>query len=215
MCLAGASADPSLAQTTRGDGGGQAAAARLQQQLRRLQAEKSELQTQNADLMRQLDETKARVQRLEKASLENDALLARREEALAAYKQRLEESFERIRQADAQALELAGLHQQTHAALQQSRREGERLADELQARTGALGDCEAKNARLYEVNVELTDRYEKKGLWDALLQAEPFTGIRRVQIESILEEYRYRIEDLRRMSADAPTPDAEMGVPSE
>jgi chromosome segregation ATPase len=206
--------EPGAAQATRRDGA-DPAAARLQQQLRRLQADKSELQTQNADLTGQIEELKARLLGLEKTNQEHEASLARYEEAVGAYKQRLEESFERIRQTDAQLLDLAGVQQETSAALQHSRAQGERLTGELEDRTRQLGDCEDKNAKLYEANVEMAERFERKGLWDALLQAEPFTGIKQVEVENLLEEYRYRIEDLRRAGAQGTDARSGTGLPAE
>jgi chromosome segregation ATPase len=204
---------PASAQATRREGGDAAATARFQQQLKRLQAEKSELQTQNADLTRQLDETKARLKSLEATHKQNEESLARYEEALEAYKQRLEESFERIRQGDAQLQELAGLQRETAATLQQARAAGERLAGDLAARGGELRDCEGKNLKLYEANVEMGERFEKKGVWDSLLQAEPFTGIQQVEVENILEEYRFRVEDLRR--TQSPAPASATGLPAD
>lgn len=60
-----------------------------------------------------------------------------------------------------------------------------------------LNDCGSKNTRLYEVNLELLDRYENKGVWDALLQREPVTQLKRVEIENIVEEYKYKISQQR------------------
>ena len=60
-----------------------------------------------------------------------------------------------------------------------------------------LGDCSVKNTKLYEVNLELLDRYENKGVWDALLQREPVTQLKRVEIEGVVEEYKYKISQQR------------------
>ena len=53
---------------------------------------------------------------------------------------------------------------------------------------------EDKNARLVQVNRELLVHYEKKGWLDAVLQREPLTQLKRVEIENIAEEYQDKID---------------------
>jgi hypothetical protein len=50
---------------------------------------------------------------------------------------------------------------------------------------------------LYKLNLELVDRYQNKALWQALTEAEPFTGISSVHLENIADDYRYKLEDLQ------------------
>lgn len=64
--------------------------------------------------------------------------------------------------------------------------------------------CEAKNVKLYELNVELMGQYRNKGLLDALSHAEPFTGINDVERENLLEEYRDRLESQKIDAAGKP-----------
>jgi len=55
---------------------------------------------------------------------------------------------------------------------------------------GEIQTCMKKNAELYQISVELMDRYRSKGVVDALLQAEPFTQLEKVRINNLLQEYR-------------------------
>jgi hypothetical protein len=59
-----------------------------------------------------------------------------------------------------------------------------------QARTRCVED----NRALSDVLTDLMDRYRKVGVMEALRRAEPFTGIERVRVESLLEEYRTRVD---------------------
>ena len=68
-----------------------------------------------------------------------------------------------------------------------------RLEVDLEDTTAARDDCEFKNRKLYEANVEMTRLYEAKGTDDALAQREPFTGLKQAEIENLLEEYRRKI----------------------
>lgn len=65
--------------------------------------------------------------------------------------------------------------------------------------------CEKKNTALYELNIEILDRYKKKGIWSALFQAEPFTKIKNVEIENIIQEYKEKLdsEKVERTSLDS------------
>jgi hypothetical protein len=54
-----------------------------------------------------------------------------------------------------------------------------------------------KNLKLYQLNVELMNKYNKKSAWDAMMQREPFTQIKDVQIQSLLQEYRDKNDALK------------------
>ena len=57
--------------------------------------------------------------------------------------------------------------------------------------------CVTDNQKLYKVNLELIQEYRKKGVWDALLQKEPVTQLKRVQIENTVQSYTDRIDALK------------------
>lgn len=61
----------------------------------------------------------------------------------------------------------------------------------------AIRVCEDKNLKLYGVAGEVMDRYRDQGVWDAVKRREPFTGLRQVEIENLLEEYRDRASEAR------------------
>lgn len=69
-----------------------------------------------------------------------------------------------------------------------------RLETTAQAREREIASCEEKNLKLYQYNVELMKRYQKKGVIAALLQVEPFTQIQRVQMQAVLEEYSDKLD---------------------
>lgn len=73
------------------------------------------------------------------------------------------------------------------AALQSSGRQG----------AAALAMCEEKNSALAGVATELMEKYRDVGFWEALKRREPFTRVRRVEVENLLEEYRDRVEASR------------------
>ena len=69
-----------------------------------------------------------------------------------------------------------------------------------QTRTQAnseIGACEAKNAKLYTYGTELMRLYRGKTAFDAMRQAEPLTGLKAVEIDNVLEEYRDKLAGQR------------------
>lgn len=68
----------------------------------------------------------------------------------------------------------------------------ERNLSDIAARTTA---CEKDNRELVAIADELLQQFRDMSVWKALWQAEPVTGIGRVQREAIAEKYRGRIID--------------------
>jgi hypothetical protein len=55
--------------------------------------------------------------------------------------------------------------------------------------------CEGKNLKLFQTGRELMVRFEKKTCGEVMAQGEPFTGLKRVEIENLLEEYRDKLDE--------------------
>jgi len=58
-----------------------------------------------------------------------------------------------------------------------------------------LDDRERKNLALFKLGNEILTRYEKFGLGDALAAREPFTGIARVKLETLVQDYQDKLAD--------------------
>ena len=112
---------------------------------------------------------------------------------------------------EAQAQWQAGVQQATQQA--QTNEAAARTLQEQLQRTQEQADtrerdCVAKNAKLVQISSELLQRYRDKGLWDLLRNAEPITQIKRVELETLLQEYGGKIQDNR---ADVPEKVVEHG----
>jgi chromosome segregation ATPase len=57
--------------------------------------------------------------------------------------------------------------------------------------------CEDKNIKLYGVATDVMAKYRDQGFWDAVKRKEPFTGLRQVEVENLLEEFRDRADEAR------------------
>lgn len=177
----GAGGDYAVAQS-----GDAQALARAQHMLRRASAERDTLQADNAKLQAEIAQLKSQLGGL------NRKLEATRTASAGA----LADAKERT---DGLQQQLAQLTQ----ALQQTEQEKRQLEQTSAVQARQIDACATSNAKLYQVNLDLLDQYQRKGVWDALRQREPFTGLKQVEVENLVEAYRDKIEDLRVTSKEA------------
>jgi hypothetical protein len=57
-----------------------------------------------------------------------------------------------------------------------------------------LDRCAADNASLVRIADELIGKYRGKGAFSAILQKEPLTQIKKVELDRVAREYRDRID---------------------
>jgi hypothetical protein len=70
-----------------------------------------------------------------------------------------------------------------------------KLQEQVNALNLRVADQQRKNEGMFKVANEILSRYEKFGLGDALSAREPFTGITRVKLQSLFEEYQDSLSD--------------------
>lgn len=182
--------------------------ARIVQQLQQVTAEKSKLQQDNDALKKELEGLKAKTAQ---AGAEQAKLQQRvRELELAGTRLQSktgndDEALERSR---AQLQELITKFRETAQTLKETEieRDGLRTAQSTQERE--LATCVDKNAQIYLLSSEVLDRMENRGMWSTLREKEPFTKLSRVRLENLVDDYRYRIDELKlgtkRVSAASP-----------
>jgi chromosome segregation ATPase len=88
-------------------------------------------------------------------------------------------------------------YEQIAAGAQKSEAERSKLAQESIALKRKLEDLERKNLALFKVGNEILTRYEKFGLGEALAAREPFTGVTRAKLESLVQDYHDKLADQR------------------
>lgn len=84
----------------------------------------------------------------------------------------------------------------TRTALAISVREADQQKAMLATQTQNFGYCEQQNKALVAMSFDLLDAYEGKTAADALKQSDPFFGLKQVEIENLIQDYRHQIEDL-------------------
>lgn len=167
----------------------QQALLRAQTLLRQLAQEKA---TVDAELLK----LRAENAQLKKAAKATDSALAARTTALesatretSGVKGRLTRTEQRLERVTGQLRELVAKYKEKAAALRQTETERAELDEQLAATRRQLEDAEKKNLALYELNEEMLTRFAQQGPWDGLLRKEPFSGLKRVEIENLVQDY--------------------------
>ncbi|MEZ4601754.1 MAG: hypothetical protein R2940_18340 [Syntrophotaleaceae bacterium] len=70
---------------------------------------------------------------------------------------------------------------------------GQQLEKKLQYTTGQRDRCTAHNAELSAAASDLLDAYENKGVFSALLAKEPITGLKKIEVEHLVQNYRQKV----------------------
>lgn len=171
-----------------GDGKGNDPTRRLQQQLRHAEQEKGKLAREKADAEGRVqalqDQLAASGQKVEGAQRRAGQLAKELAAVKADLGERLAQTQRRLDEAE------------RTAALDRHRCEADRASwgEISRQQLAALGNCRQRNQGMYRLGNELLERYEAKSCLDASLQAEPFTGLKRAQIEKWAEEEREKLD---------------------
>lgn len=80
-------------------------------------------------------------------------------------------------------------------AAQKDKAEREKMQADAVATLGTLAACQAKNAKLLAVARQILKEYENFDVVDAFGANEPFTRLRRVELENMAQDYQDRIDD--------------------
>jgi len=151
-----------------------------------------------AEVIKERDVLKSGKTALEQRARAGDASIARsahdKEEADAEntkLKDRMQELVTRFRE--------------TATTLRDVETERAAFKQSLAARDAELSQCVDRNVALYKLNGEVLTRLEKQGPWSRVASAEPFTQIKRVQLENLIDDYKYRADE-QKANPPAPTP---------
>jgi chromosome segregation ATPase len=190
LCLMAASSQAQVQRSGNAD-------ARVAQQLQQLANEKVALQAENNKLKQELEQVKAQLQKSSSTAkeLENrNRVLQASSASRTTNNQQAEEQLERTR---AQMQELVAKFRETAQTLRDVETDRATAKSQLAAKEREYKVCVDRNAGLYELNDEVLDRMEDRGFWSQLAEREPFTRLKRTQLENLIDDYRYRVEELR------------------
>jgi chromosome segregation ATPase len=199
----GMAVSPAHAQVSRG--GGEASAI-LMQQYQQLSSERSQLQAENAKLKADLVTAKSQLDASNKelgslkAGTHRDSLL------LEASKTKEESDQKALADARANLNQLVDRFRGLAATLKETESERAELKARLETAATAFDVCADRNDALFQVTSEVLNRYEHQGSFSCLARDEPFTRLKRIQIENLTDDYRQRAAELRLKRSTPPAP---------
>jgi chromosome segregation ATPase len=152
-----------------------------------LEAEKAELQV---SFEKEKSELKGKMEQSEKAG----NTLKRRNAELT---QELEVLRKEKAELDAVKLSMEAMLAEVQRDLKSNDEQRKELSKSLVLRDQSLASCNEKNARLHDFGLDLVKICENSSLYKAALRSEPFTQIKRVELENILQGYRDKLDEQR------------------
>lgn len=164
------------------------------EQIRRMQQVQRKLEQEKAAVVSELEEEKKKVESEALRSTELKRDLNTLRSARDYLKAKLAESEAKLA---ATVAEVARTKEQLGLAETEGKRLQTALAGEKQLLVGEkqqLAACVERDKELRKVSVEVLELYEKKTCSVSVLQNEPFTGLKRVQIENAVEDLRDKLD---------------------
>jgi chromosome segregation ATPase len=202
--LCGLIATNVAAQVQRSGGGGGAANAQLMMQYQQASSERSQLQADNAKLKKDLEELKKQLDAATRQAATSKVGVSRGAAELATAQAANERSARDLADSKARIQELIGKFRETITQLRAVEAERTQFQQQLAQSKDAFDQCAERNYALYQVNNEVLDRYAHEGTFGHLARAEPFTRIKRTQIDNLVLEYKQRAEEVRMQKASPP-----------
>jgi chaperonin cofactor prefoldin len=192
------------AQVQRSGGGGGAANAQLMMQYQQADAERTQLKSDNAKLKKDLDDLKKQLDAASKQAAASKAGVSRDSAQLAAAQAANDRSAKDLADSKAKMQELVGKFRETITEMRGIESERTTLQQQLAESKTAFDKCAERNYSLYQVDNEVLDRYSHEGVFSHVASAEPFTRIKRTEIDNLVLEYKERAEELRMKKAGPP-----------
>jgi hypothetical protein len=189
--------DVVYAQTARSGGG---ASAQLLQQMQQLASERTSLQAENAKLKKDLEEMRKDRDALKNAQQTVDRRAKSSEVALLALKESLAQRTSKdqeFAQTKEKLQQLIAKFRETLQTLQGVETERTTAKQTLATRDQDLKVCVDRNLALYKLNQEVLTRLEHQSVWTRVAQSEPFTKIKRYQLENLVDDYKDRADAQR------------------
>lgn len=160
---------------------------RMQQQLTEIQQQKSALDQEKIALEEMLKKTNGETEAQKRLAASAAAKVSRLEGDIETADKEKAELRARLDEAGKRNEELSSQRKQLEQDLK-----NRETALERQNELRKL--CEGNNGELYRIGQELVGWYASKGPLNAIMEAEPFTRIKSVEMENLLEKYRDDLE---------------------
>lgn len=190
--------DPGMARQAEAIRSLQASQAQLKAENAKLLADKAAADDARAALERRLAGDRDRVQAQSRRQVgEKESTIARLERELAQARKEASDTGERLKQAEGQRQAESMRTQEALARVKDQEALLAQGATDSRDLAGRLTACRGNNIALSGITSDLLTAIERGGYADALVRTEPFSGFKRVRVETLLQEYRDKVDDQR------------------
>jgi chromosome segregation ATPase len=163
-------------------------------QLRTVETEKATLTADKTALDEKAKKLEKQVEELGKNLVEATDSAKKQDEKLRG---EIAAKDTEIAQTKAELAKTTDFGSKAAALAKKTEGERDRLAAEKIQLTRIVADQRMKNGKMFEIGNEILTRYEKFGFGTAITAREPFVGITRVRLETMVEEYGGKLADQR------------------
>lgn len=161
-----------------------------------LEKSKKEVAEHDRQQKKEVAQLKERIAQLEKETAKTEQQNTRNQETGNALRDRIKDQQEKLQKVVDKYKELV-------ETLRQVETDRTQLQATSKTQATQLDTCSNDNIKLHDLGLELADLYENKGVWAALVEKEPVTQLKRVELENRVQEYRHRASRLQFDSATA------------
>jgi len=176
---------------------GNAAVIKAQGMIRQLTQEKAALEAEKATLLTDKTAQDAKLSSLESAVKQLQPLqgeVERYKSGLESVRNTLEGQLNQERQAR-QAL--VQKHNDVVAKAKDIYADNALLVQAVKEREQWIAQCSSRNKELHTVYLDILSKYKTKSVWQELAELEPITGIGKVETDNLVEDYQYRLNQLK------------------
>jgi chromosome segregation ATPase len=201
VALSMCAAENGYTQTARSGGG---ASAQLMQQMQQLASERTSLQAENAKLKKDLEDLRKDRDALKTGQQAVERRAKTAEVSLQQSVSQSQSAGQELAQTKEKMQQLIAKFRETLQTLRDVEAEQTTAKQTLAVRDRDLKSCVDHNVALYKLNQEVLTHLEKQTVWSRVAQTEPFTKIKRVQLENLVDEYKDRADEQRLPPASGP-----------
>jgi len=205
--IASAFAGIATAQVARSGGSSSSSNPQMLQQMQQLASERSALQAENAKLKKNVEDLTKELDSLKKTQGSIDQHAKESAAALVQSKTQRDATEEQLKQTKEKLEQLVAKFRETAQTLRET--EADRMATRqtLSTHDHELSVCIDRNLALYKINEEALSVLDKQTFWSRAAASEPFTKIKRIQMENLVDDYKARAQDqLAAPAAGGSTP---------
>jgi Skp family chaperone for outer membrane proteins len=192
LVLALAFGPATQAQTARSGGGG---SAQLLQQMQQLASERTSLQAQNAKLKKDLEDLRKERDTLKNGQQALDKRVKASEAALRQSQTRQPQADPELAQTKEKLQQVVAKFRETLQTLKEVETAQATAKQTLATRDQELRVCVDHNKALYKLDDEVLTHLEKQTMWTRVAATEPFTRIKRTQLENYVVESRTKADE--------------------